>query len=231
VEPFQRFEPDLNDDLFRQFQDLINSWSGIVLDESHRDTLRIGLVARATAINLKTYDQYYHYLKLHPNREAEFRGLISLLAVSETSFFRNREQFDILRTHILQDLFKSRLGQERAIRIWSAGCSVGAEPYSIAMTLLDSIDQIGNCRIDILATDVSQRSLKEAMEGSYSERFLRFCTTMERARHFTKTKGGRYVVNERVRSMVQFRYFNLVEEPFPLSIMGRDILPECDHLF
>ncbi len=216
---YSRIDADLHEEQFKHFQELIYQRYGIFIDQGHRDTLRMGLLARTTAINLNSYNQYYHYLRFHPDREVEFRQLISLITITETSFFRNREQFDVLTGHVLSELSAGRQGRPRLLRVWSAGCSSGAEPYSLAISILESPLLSEGWQVQILGTDVSQKALQEARAGWYTERTMRFCTSAERTKYFRKVGDG-YEILPRVKSMVDFQYFNLVEEPFPLARMG-----------
>ncbi len=208
---------DLSLEEFRRFRDLLHRQSGIYLEESKLDSLRISLVTRATRLGYPTLPEYYKALA---RDDTEFNELLNLVTINETSFLRFPAQFDALRNLVLPEIMAAKSGGNKAIRVWSAGCSTGEEPYSIAMTLIDSGIELAGYKPQVLGTDVSTKALARAKAGVYGKRTMMNVPPDVLSRHFDPTASGEYRVNDRVRSYVDFGYQNLIKEPYPLSLMG-----------
>jgi chemotaxis protein methyltransferase CheR len=137
------------------------------------------------------------------------------LTIGETYFFREQKSLDILENRILPDLIASRRGKEQRLRIWSAGCSSGEEPYSLAILLSKLIPDPREWQITILATDINSRSLGKAVQGIYSDWSFRGVPQWIRQKYFTKTPEGKYELSYAIRRMVTFSILNLAEECYP----------------
>ncbi|MDI6703891.1 MAG: CheR family methyltransferase [bacterium] len=208
---------ELNKQEFERFQEFISKNSGIYIDNSNLDSLRIALIARITRdMCFKDFNDYYNFLKFHPKGKEEFNELLSLITITETYFFREPNQFDALKDYIIPEIVNEK--KERELRIWSAGCSTGEEPYTIAMILRDAF-RFKDWKIEILATDVNNRALEIAAKGVYSQRSIRKAPKRYIEKYFEQ-ENDRYRLRDEIRDMVTFRYFNLIKEPYPLSIMG-----------
>jgi chemotaxis protein methyltransferase CheR len=208
---------DLTLEEFRRFRDLLHGQSGIYLEESKLDSLRISLVTRATRLGYSTLPDYYTALA---RDDQEFNELLNLVTINETSFFRFPAQFDALRNTVLPEIMAAKTGGNRAVRVWSAGCSTGEEPYSISMTLMDSGIEVSGFKPQVLGTDVSTKALARAKAGVYGKRAMMNVPKDVVSRHFEPTATADFRVNDRVRSYVDFGYQNLIKEPYPLSLMG-----------
>lgn len=208
---------DLSLEEFRRFRDLLHRQSGIYLEESKLDSVRISLVTRATRLGYTSLTTYYDALA---RDESEFNELLNLVTINETSFFRFPAQFDALRTTVLPEIMAAKDPGARAIRIWSAGCSTGEEPYSISMTLADAGIEVAGYKPQVLGTDVSTKALARAKAAVYGPRAMLNVPADVVSRHFEPTASGDHRVVERVRRMVDFGYQNLIKEPYPLSLMG-----------
>lgn len=207
---------DLTLEEFSRFRDFIHQQSGIYLEESKLDSLRISLVTRATRLDFSSFDAYYALLV---RDQQEFNELMNLVTINETSFFRFPQQFDALKNRVLPEIMAMKPEANRNFRVWSAGCSTGEEPYSVAMTLLDAgIDGLG-WKAQVLGTDVSTKALAVGQKGVYTKRAMTNVPREGIARHFEAADGG-YRVGERARRLVDFGYHNLIKEPYPLSLMG-----------
>lgn len=213
----ESFAKDLDAEEFRRFRDLIHRHSGIYLEESKLDSLRISLVTRATRLGYGTFGEYYDVLD---RDEREFNELLNLVTINETSFFRFPAQFDALRDQVLPEIMASRPAGKRDLRVWSAGCSTGEEPYTLSMLTLDMALGISGWNPQILGTDVSTKALGRARAGVYGRRAMMNVAPDVVERHFDPTPAGDFRVNDRVRSQVDFGYQNLIKEPYPLSLMG-----------
>ncbi|MDY0088671.1 MAG: CheR family methyltransferase [Coriobacteriia bacterium] len=209
-------QTDLTRDQFVVFTEYIERHSGIHIDDSRLDTLRISLVTRATRFGLDSFERYFELLSAD---ESEFQELMSLLTINETSFFRFPAQFEALRSVVVPEILEGRSAAMRTLRVWSAGCSTGEEPYSIAMTLLEAgIESLGY-RVEVLGTDVSRVALERAKEGLFPPRALLNIPSEVIERYFEPTASG-HQVRDRLRDVVSFRYQNLVKEPYPTAILG-----------
>ena len=155
---------DLTLEEFRRFRDLLHRQSGIYLEESKLDSLRISLVTRATRLGYQSLPEYYKALE---RDDQEFNELLNLVTINETSFFRFPAQFDALRNSIIPEIMGAKAGGNRGVRIWSAGCSTGEEPYSIAMTLIDSGIEMAGYKPQVLGTDVSTKALARVRSASH----------------------------------------------------------------
>ncbi len=141
--------------------------------------------------------------------------LASRLTIGETYFFREQKSFEILENRILPDLIASRRGREQRLRIWSAGCSTGEEPYSLAIMLSRLIPDLQEWQITILATDINSSALGKAVHGVYSDWSFRGVPQWIRQRYFTKTPEGRHELSCDIRRMVTFSILNLAEDNYP----------------
>jgi chemotaxis protein methyltransferase CheR len=208
---------DLTLEEFRRFRDLLHRQSGIYLEESKLDSLRISLVTRATRLGYTTLADYHVALERDEN---EMNELLNLVTINETYFFRFPQQFDALRERVLPEIMSEKPANNRTMRVWSAGCSTGEEPYSISMTMLDmALDGMG-WKPQVLGTDVSTKALAQAKAGVYGKRSMMNVPPDVVTHHYEPAPMGGYRVNDRVRSLVDFGYHNLIKEPYPLSLMG-----------
>lgn len=213
---------DLSPEEFQLFRDWIHQHSGIYLEESKADSLRISLVARATRLHYSDYRDYFRYLSEH---EDEFKELMNLVTINETSFFRFPAQFDALRDIIVPEIVHGRPhGATAQFRAWSAGCSTGEEPYTIAITLLDScLPGLGQ-RVEVMGTDVSTKALEAARRAVYPPRDVENLDRAVVNRWFERVEGG-YRPIKAVRDVCTFSYHNLIKEPYPLALMsGWDVI-------
>jgi chemotaxis protein methyltransferase CheR len=211
----------LSESEFHLFRDYIHKKSGIYLDDYKSDSLRDALLALMRQKDIGGYAEYMHLLKDPAEGEREFKRLLDLVTVNETCFFRNPAQFEALRKVVLPEIIKTKeCSGNRTIKIWSAGCSTGEEPYSIAMTLLEYLPEPENWRIDILATDVSSQVLTDAQKGVYGKRTLRETDNYYLRKYFSDSGDGHYALSQKVKNMVTFNYHNLVAESYPMLVLG-----------
>src|SRR5687767_3545356 len=182
---------------FALFRDLIDQRCGIQLDDSKKESLQRSLSRRMEDLGLDRFGEYYEHLRGRAS-EDEFRGLINLVTINETSFFRYPAQFQIMRSHILPALIAERRSQnQRVVRIWSAGCSTGEEPYSVAILLLEMGLYLTHpdWNFEIIGTDLNTEVLKSARLGLYSQRSVRNLEGDVLRRYFS-ADGKRFRLNE-----------------------------------
>ncbi len=208
---------DLTLEEFRAFRDLLHRQSGIFLEEVKLDSLRISLVTRATRLGYGNLTDYYHALE---RDDHEFNELLNLVTINETSFFRFPGQFEAFKHTVMPEIMAERSATNRALRVWSAGCSTGEEPYSIAMSFIEMGIEGSGWKPQVLGTDVSTRALSRAKAGVYGKRAMTNVPPEILTRHFEELTTGEHRIAEHPRSLVDFGYHNLIKEPYPLSLMG-----------
>jgi len=150
-----------------------------------------------------------------PPTAAQIEVLASHLTVGETYFFREKKIFDVLAADILPELVRSRRGREQRLRIWSAACCTGEEPYSLAMLLHQAIPDLADWHVTILATDINARFLRTAAAGSYGEWSFRDAPAGIKERYFWRAGDGRYAILPEIGKLVKFAHLNLVEDVYP----------------
>lgn len=204
---------------FERLRDRLAQYSGVYLDATRQKVLTTGLAQRLAATGL-TLEAYTAHI-IHPHGHAELQRLAELTLNHETFFFRNMPHMRALREVILPEIHQ-RKPRGLPLRIWSAGCATGEEPYSLAITALETFSASFSRPIEIWATDLSEAALAKARLGSYRGRALSNVTPEVRVRYF-EPRGDAWVVNERLRKLVHFEQLNLLE-PFPPRAQGVDII-------
>lgn len=215
------FAPDipLNDEEFRLLKDFVYQHCGLNFTEENRYLLEKRLAKRLQHNQLKSFKDYYYLLRYSPQREQELSEVVDALTTNETYFFREDFQLKTFVQEILPELKlrKEREG-ERRLRIWSAGCSTGEEPYTIAMMMLD-LPEFQGWQIEIIGTDISQRVLQIARKGVYGTSSFRSTDVSYQKRFFTEV-DGKFRINDQVRSFVTISHLNLFDAP-RVSLLGK----------
>jgi len=202
-------EFEFRDDHFAFIRDTLFENAGITLSEIKRDMVYSRLIRRIRALNLRTFDEYLNLLKKSPEREmVEFTNA---LTTNLTSFFRENHHFDYLTSTIFPDL--SQRKRERRLRIWSAGCSTGEEPYSLAITLKQAIRYFPGWDVKILATDLDSNVVAQARAGIYPEERVKGLPSAVVSRWFNKGNGaleGKVKVKRELQEIITFKQLNLM---------------------
>ena len=206
------------EDAFETLQDYLTNLTGIYFSKRNLGILEDSLQIRMRALLISSYTDYVDYLIGFGETRNEIKKLISLLTVGETQFFRYPIQIDLFRKRLLPDLI-DRNRDSKVLRIWSAGCSTGEEPYTLAILLREYFPQLQDWTIRILATDINRRSLKAAREGIYSQRSVRQIPPEVLERYFTRI-GNVYALNPDIKELVTFRELNLMENVYPSAENG-----------
>ena len=173
---------------FNKISSLVYQVSGIDLHEGKEELVKARLLKRLRHLKLSDFDRYLKYL-LSDKSGTEIRAMVDVLTTNKTNFFRESEHLDFLRDEIVPGLSKG------PIRIWSAGCSSGEEPYSIAIVLSQSIPEIEKRDVRILATDISDRMMEQARQGLYDGESLRSVSPQLKHKYFKNVEvgGGRKI--------------------------------------
>ncbi len=199
---------------YLRFSKLVYERCGLHFPDNRRADLERG-VRQAFAVSTCTDIREYYGLLQDPDSSAvHFEQLINAITISETHFFRDAGQIDALYKHVLPRLIKRRRTL-RTLRIWSAGCSSGEEPYSIAMLLRELLPDVDEWSITIIGTDINTEAIDRARQAVYSEWAFREERAKQwQARYFHR-RGNRYELSPTVRRMVTLSQFNLVEDNYP----------------
>ena len=196
----------LNDVNFELYRALIYAESGITFTPTNRSILESRLKER---LREKGINSVVDYLDTIKKDKEELKGFLDSITTNLTRFFRNQAQFDALEKHVIPDLINNIKKVPGTIRIWSAGCSTGEEPYTIAMLLSEILPKSWN--FDILASDISLKCLMTAKEGFYAESRIVGIPDSYLPKYFTKVDGG-YKINPDIQSKIKFDYHNLKNE-------------------
>jgi chemotaxis protein methyltransferase CheR len=185
-----------------------------------RDELLAELIGeRLSELKFSHCSAYDTFLANGQAGRAEMDVLIARLTIGETYFFRDRNQFAAIRDVILPDIME-RKKKTRELRIWSAGCATGAEPYSLAILLADEMaDRMAGWQISIYATDLNREYLAQAAQGKYREWSLRATLDEERRRCFTQ-EGHLWAIHPRYKQWIEFRQMNLIASQPPTALLA-----------
>lgn len=212
-EPFK-----MSDDTFRLIRDFIRNYCGIYFDDGSKFLLEKRLSRRVENYLLNNFEDYYHFLMYDKRRDEELTSVIEILTVNETYFFREFSQLKALSDEIIPEIGERKKDRKR-LRIWSAGCSTGEEPYTIAILILEK-NLMPEWDIEILGSDINQRVLHAARRGIYRKNAFRSIDDHYIRKYFTDEGEGNYRIVDPVRSLVNFSLLNLVD-PFKVRFVGK----------
>ncbi len=205
----------LSDALLSRLSDFLESHIGLHFPKERWRDLERGVAAASREFGHLQTETFVDWLLSAPLTRTQIEGLASHLTVGETYFFREKRSLEILEEQILPELIRARGETERRLRIWSAGCCTGEEPYSIAMLLDRSIPDLKKWNVTILATDINPQSLRKAARGVYGEWSFRNTPHWLKERYFKRLDDGRFEIQSQIQRMVTFSYLNLAEDAYP----------------
>jgi chemotaxis protein methyltransferase CheR len=199
-----------SDEDFNSLRALVRKHTGISLSEAKRELVYGRLSRRLRALGLQSFRDYRNVLTADPEGQ-EMVEFCNAITTNLTSFFRESHHFDYLRDQVLVPLGTRPPGQR--LRIWSAGCSTGEEPYSIAMTVRESAPQAGRHDIKILATDLDSEVLSRGRKGVYAEDRVKGMSQARISTFFLEEREGgtvRLTVTPAIRELITFNQLNLM---------------------
>lgn len=209
----------MTDEEFQRFRRLVYQESGIALSANKKALLVSRLSKRLRELGLKTFRAYYKRVVegdgRSPLEDKEFTHMLDLISTNKTDFFREPKHFEFMHNHLLPEHQETK-----NVRIWSAGCSSGEEPYSIAITLYDGMIFPAQRDCKILASDLSTRVLTKAASGIYEIERVKNLTPEVIRRHFANGIGvniGKVKVKPHLSSMIVFQRINLMDERYPIK--------------
>lgn len=210
--PFRK-DLQITDEEFLQLRDFIYQVCGIFIAENRKYLVENRLSNRIKELNLKSYSEYYNYLRFDNSRKEELNRLFEVVTTNETSFFRNPPQLKVFQDYVLKEVIdECRKSGRKRLRIWSAGCSTGEEPYTLAIILYEVLrSEIHSWDIKITANDLSEAVLSAARRGIYNEYALRTTPPEIVSAYFTKD-GNVYKIKPELKQLVSFGQINLSDK-------------------
>jgi chemotaxis protein methyltransferase CheR len=211
----------LSDSEFRLFKELIYEECGVSLGAEKRAFLESRLRRRMDELGIKSGYEYYSLVKHSGDRSREMPVLLDILMICETSFFRNHPQFELLKDVVLPEIVsKKEKACARLMRVWSAGCSTGQEPYSAVIALLESLPEAELWTIRVFASDLSFTALERAQCGLYRVDQIKGLEQQQVAKYF-RQENGSYSIADSVKRRVIFDYHNLKHDN---GLRGLDLI-------
>lgn len=198
----------LTDVEFGRLRDIIYERSGIHFQNSKKYVLESRLGHRLQELGLGSFHEYIAFLSIGPYQNDEFQEMFNRITINETSFFRNEPQLEVFESRILPELIEAR-SNTRRLRFWSAACSTGEEPYTLAIMVQRTLGiRLADWKIEILGTDISEKALEVAERGRYTRYSIRNTSPLDLKRYFTKD-GEFFEVLPDIKPMVVFEHHNL----------------------
>ncbi len=205
----------LGDAEFEYFRNVVYRESGIRLTELKKALVQARLIKRIRQLKLSGFEEYCEYVQQHYHDELE--NLINCITTNKTDFFRENRHFEFMKEHLIPLWCEKK---KRRIRIWSAGCSTGEEPYSIAITMREYFPNIDSADVKILATDIDTDVLEKGKKGVYSLEAIADVPLPMAKKYFLRGSGdnkGFFKIKDSVKNLIYFRRLNLLDETYPMK--------------
>ncbi len=204
---------------------ILKERSGLTLAKDKAYLLESRLLPVARKWKFTNFEELARVIRTKPD-EALLRDITEAMTTNESFFFRDIKPFDQFRDIVLPHMLKAR-AQQKSIRIWSAACSSGQEPYTLAMVLSEQAAKLAGWKIEIVATDLSTEILSKAREGFYSQFEVQRGLPIQLLVKYFQQVGDRWQINKPIRDMVQYRPFNLLQ---PMAPLGRFDVVYCRNV-
>lgn len=212
----------MTDDIFKQLRDFIYERSGIFIPDNKKYFLENRLGRRVQEKNLKGYEDYLYILKYGSDKN-ELNIMFNLVTTNETFFFREPQQFDVFSGELFSRIVAENAKTGRKdIKIWSAACSTGEEPYTIAMILMEKADAVA-IRKEIYGSDISDSVLNSAKTGVYGSYAVRNVPDTYLKKYFVNT-NQQYSISPAVKSLIKFMKINLIDDKEVRAVRGVDVI-------
>jgi len=201
----------LSQETFDRFRKLIYEKTSINMREGKIVLVSNRLRRRIVALKLGGYDEYYDYITTGAGRQTEIQNFIDAVSTNETYFYRETAHFSALTGSVLPDLFSRR----KRLRLWSAGCSTGEEPYTLRLVLEETLGAAASGAIEIIATDINEEVVATARRGIYRERSIRLVPPATLKKWFDDKPDGTWQVKRELGQSIDFRVQALLKQPPP----------------
>ncbi len=215
----------MTDEEFKEFRDEIYKLCGIYFTESKKYLLEGRILKRMAANNVKTFAEYMRIIR-NPLKKEELDRLYEAITINETYFYRAPQQFEAFESVIVPEILATKKNTPLpTFRIWSAACSTGEEPYTLALIVLESLkNKYPNVSFQIVGSDINQNVLEQAKQGIYKEYAIRNIPKNILNKYF-KQEGGLYHLSNEVKKLVRFININLYD-PNQVKLVS-----QCDVIF
>lgn len=214
----------MTEDEVKLLSDYVRDSCGLLVHSPQEILFQRRVKKRVDANKLTTARDYYHFLRFDSKGSEELRELINILTVNETYFFRETPQMEMF-TRDLLPILKERNYEKKSVRIWSAACSNGSEPYSLAILLLESglFSGLG-WKIEIAGTDINSEMIRSARKGIFTASSLRVTPPDILAKYFTEVEKGCWEIGDRLKKMVTFSQINFFNSAQMRLMRGFDVI-------
>ncbi len=201
---------------YRFVAELLYRRAGIRMGEQKRPLIASRLAKRVRTLGFSSFAEYFSYLEARGG-EGEMAEFLNLLTTNHSYFYREPEHYEFLATQVLAPIKERAFrGQGERLRIWSAGCATGEEPYAVAMTIASTLGEaLGAVDVGVLATDISRAALAEALRGVYPASRLKDLPRAYAERFLEPAGPEHFAVRSEVRALVLFKRLNLMEGNYP----------------
>jgi chemotaxis protein methyltransferase CheR len=218
---------NITDNEFEKIKALVYDKFGISLGDQKKTLVVERLQKVLRGADLSSFSEYYNYVAADKTGKA-LQVMCDLISTHHTYFFREHDHFDIMKKEVLPYMVKAA-EKTGKLRIWSAGCSSGEEPYTMAMTIMEYFNHnIKGLDIAILATDVSVSTLEKAVEACYTQEQLQHVPEGLKKRYMEDNGNGTFTAAESLRAMITFKKLNLMDEMYPFK--GKFGLISCRNV-
>ena len=222
--PARSKRSDLSDEMFDQMRSFIYDKTGIYFQDNKRYLLESRVGRRLSALKLPGFAAYYGELR-KGSLNGELKDLVNAITINETFFFRNVPKFDILENELIPEIIERRAKEgKHNVRIWSAACSTGDEPYTIALIVKERLQRrYPNVRFEIVGTDINTEVLDKARAGIYGEYAVRHVPPAVMRKYFPED-GARFRLSPEICQMVRYHHVNLSDRAGMMRMRGVDLV-------
>lgn len=217
---------DMQDNDFYLLRDFIYNTCGIFFKIDKKYLIVEKILARMNKLSIRNINDYIYYLKFHPSKDLEKKYLYEIITINETSFFRNEPQLDAFEKEILPEIIKNNTKiSTKNLKIWSAGCSTGEEPYTIAIIINRVLyGMMKEWSIDIYASDINESVLERARTGIYNKYSIRNMDNNSVSVYFEKLGEDKFKIKNEYKNNIRFFNINLFDEQRVSSLPQFDVI-------
>jgi len=206
---------NISDHTISKLSELVRSQTGLYFTKERWSDLKRGIDSAALELDFENTEAFIHSLLSSPLTGKQLDSLVRYLTIGETYFFRDKNVFKVLEKHILSDLINLRRNRGKSLRLWSAACCSGEEPYTIAIYIDQVLPEWQDWEITILASDINARFLQKATKGIYTNWSFRDTPKWIMEKYFKQCGENRHEISTRIKKMVTFFQFNLSKKECP----------------
>jgi len=231
MEASRIYKLSMSPEQVEKFQAFFMERSGLVFEGRRVPEMEKAIAKRMIALGISSFDEYYQRIQRgHEGRE-EINQLAIFLTVGETCFFRTPDQFAALRKYVLPEIIERQRERGKKLRILSAGCSTGEEPYSLGILARQLIPDVDSWNVEIVACDINKDFLATAKAGAYGERKVRLADPVTRGLFFKRLAKNQWMVGDNLREHITWRHFNIISDDYsPLAAGGQFHVVLCRNV-